>query len=79
MAALPVSAVDTNVSGTAPTISGNSLELTKTIVMHNDGNKAIYEPNITYTYSVDEVTVPSGTTITGLVNGSSTDTGTVSV
>jgi len=44
--------------------TNNTITLSKSVVFFNADNKTVYEPNITYTYTVSPVTVADSTTIT---------------
>jgi|GEM_PF-1097961 len=65
LAALSVTAFAADTTGdvyqddSKTVVSGNKIPMTKSIVMFNLNGSDVYEPNITYTYSVAPVTDPS--------------------
>lgn len=69
--AVPAAAVPviTGKSGKVDPIvyDGNTMEVSKKIYVFNTDEKAIYEPNISYTYNVATVVGLAGKTITGLI------------
>ena len=61
-------------------LSSNSFTIEKDIVLFNVDQSQIYEPNVTYSYSIAPATVAAGTTVTGLIDeDNATDVATAQV
>ena len=62
-------------------VNGTNIPINKSIVFFNQNGSSVYEPNITYTYTVATVTVNNGATVTddGDLNSPSNDPVTVRV